>query len=457
MQLVKLTIEKNFLFRIAFTCLLSILYSGFSMAQDNSPYSRYAIGDLLPNTNITTRAMGRISSGYVDRTTINFSNPASYTNFQTYKEPRSTKLQSGRVLFDIGINYDSRTLREPGNTTKFTAQNLLFSYLQVGMPLRTNWGLTFGLRPLSRISYNISERERIPFTNSNDSVLTVYSGDGGAYLPNIGTAVRIKNLSLGINGGYLFGRKDHSTRRGFVNDTVEYNPSNHETKTVFGNLYLQGGLQYSAKLDSLKTLIIGASGNLGTTLNARQDRIVETFIRDATQGNIRLDSVYEQKDVKGKIKYPGSFTVGFTINRDYDLKKASWLIGADFTATAWGSYRYYGATDFTQNTWQFNIGGQIRPAPKKNYFSNVAYRAGFFIGPEYINTGQKLSQFGITLGMGLPLTNFNRLAQTQATFVNVAFEYNKRGNNSNLLKEDLFRLSIGLSLSDLWFTKRKYE
>ena len=457
MQLVKLTTEKNNFFKIALIGLLSIICQS-SIAQDNSPYSRYAIGDLVPNANVVNRGMGRIAMGFNDFLSINFSNPASYTNFQYLKEARSTKLQSGRVVFDLGINYDSRTLREPNNPAKFSAQNLLFNYMQVGMPLRTNWGLTFGLRPVSRISYEIAKRERIPFTTGTDSVLTVYKGEGGAYLPNIGTAFRINKLSIGANIGYLFGKKDYSTRRGFQNDTIEYNPSNHQTKTVFGNLYLQGGLQYVDTLAGKKVLTLGASGNLGTDLNAREDRIVETFVRDATQGDLRLDSVYEAKDVKGKMRYPGSFTVGFSYQSDRgNFKKAYWLVGVDFTSTAWGDYRYFGKTDFTQNTWQLNIGGQIRPIPKKGYFSNVTYRAGIVIGPDYINIGQKLQQFGATFGMGLPLANYNRLAQGQATFINVALEYNKRGNNSNLLKENVFRLAIGLSLSDLWFGKRKYE
>jgi hypothetical protein len=64
---------------------------------------------------------------------------------------------------------------------------------------------------------------------------------------------------------------------------------------------------------------------------------------------------------------------------------------------------------------------------------------------------------GVTLGMGLPLRNFSRQSQYQATVINLAFEFVKRGNNDNLLKENLFRVSAGFSLSDLWFIRRKYE
>jgi hypothetical protein len=41
--------------------------------------------------------------------------------------------------------------------------------------------------------------------------------------------------------------------------------------------------------------------------------------------------------------------------------------------------------------------------------------------------------------------------------LNLALEYERRGNNENVLKENVFRISVGLNFSDLWFSKRKYE
>jgi hypothetical protein len=440
---------------IFITCSLLLAANSFLIAQDNSPYSRYGIGDIVPSTNVINRGMGKISAAYTDFLSINFSNPASYTGFQSLKEARSKKLQSGRVIFDIGINYDSRTLQEPNNPAKFRAQNLLFSYLQVGVPLSSKTGFSFGLRPVSRISYKIQTREKLAI---GDSVYTLYTGDGGSFLPNVGLGHRFGKLSIGINAGYLFGKKDYSTRRLFINDSVEYYNSNHQTKTVFGSMFLQGGLQYTDSLSNSTVLTIGATGNLATTLNANQDLIRETFTRDANSGDLRIDSVYEQTGLNGTMKYPSSFTVGFAIEKNkYDYKKASWMMGVDFTTTAWSSYRYYGIKDFTQNTWEIKIGASLRPIPKKSYFSNVTYRAGFNIGPDYINTGKKLQQFGASFGLGLPVANFSQLARGQATVINVAFEYGKRGNNNNILKENMFRLSFGLSLSDIWFQKRKYD
>jgi len=389
---------------IFITCCLLIATTNFLTAQDNSPYSRYGIGDIVPSTNVINRGMGKISAAYTDFLSINFSNPASYTGFQGFKEPRSNKLQSGRVIFDIGINYDSRTLQEPNSPSKFRAQNLLFSYLQFGVPLSAKTGFSFGLRPVSRISYKIQTKELLPLTNTSDSVYTLYTGDGGSFLPNVGLAHRFGKLSIGINAGYLFGKKDYSTRRTFINDSVAYYSSNHQTKTVFGSIFLQGGLQYTDSISKNTTLTIGATGNLATTLNANQDIIRETYTPTADAGDLRIDSVYEQTGINGTMKYPSSFTVGFAIDKNrYEYRKTAWMLGADFTTTAWSNYRYYGATDFTQNTWEIKVGGSLRPIPKKNFFSRVTYRAGFNIGPDYINTGKKLPQFGASFGMGLPV------------------------------------------------------
>jgi hypothetical protein len=110
-----------------------------------------------------------------------------------------------------------------------------------------------------------------------------------------------------------------------------------------------------------------------------------------------------------------------------------------------------------QDNWELRIGGQIRPEPKKNYFSNVNYRGGLLIGQDYIHVESKLPLLGVSFGLGLPIANYNNLARGQASYINVSLEYIKRGNNSDLMKENIFRISLGLSFTDVWFVKHKYD
>jgi len=433
------------------------------IAQGNSPYSRYGLGDAVPNTNILNRGMGGIQAGYADFLNINFNNPASYSQFQSLTEARTGQRISGRVLLEAGINIEGQTLRSPNETDKFSSSNAYFSYVQFGVPLRKNWGLSFGLRPLSRVGYSIVNREQLRDPRNGsiiDSAFTEYSGDGGTFLPSIGTGFAIKNFSAGVNAGYLLGKREAATKRALYNNELSYNNGNKTTLSSFGGLFFNLGAQYKIQINKSENretnLTLGANGNIKQTLRGTQDFINETFIRDQQSGDLRLDSVYENKNVKGDVVYPASYTVGFVLDQRNPKNAAGWLIGVDFIQNKWEDYRFFGATDAVMNNWQIRTGAQHRPTPTRNYFSNVAYRAGFFMGPDHITAGGDLPTWGASVGFGLPISNFNRLTN-QFTVINLALEYAKRGNNENIIKENTFRLSVGLNFSDLWFNKRKYD
>lgn len=462
MQSVKLITLRN---QLVITMLL-LLSSGFLWAQDNSPYSRYGIGDLHPNSNIYNRGMAGISAAIADQSYINFSNPASYANFFSQREDNSKKISYGRVLLDVGLNFDNRTLRENNNPEKFTSPNAYFSYLQLGMPVKHNVGLVFGLRPVSKIKYDIFRRERLkdPMTGLPiDSAVTQFQGDGGAFLFNTGLGFAIKDFSFGFNAGYLFGKKDYSTRRTFINDSVSYHRSNHQTKTTFGDLFFTGGVQYKKVIDqaSKTELRLGFSGNLNYDINARRDLIRETFIFRQDIGDFQEDSVSIIRDEKGILTYPSGFTTGFVMERPASERKGGWLIGLDYVKNSWDNYRFFGQMDSVKNNWQIKLGAQIKPALKEVKYKNyVSYRVGLILGRDYIQINNKLPEFGITGGVSLPIIGLKdpqRRFRTQYTVVNISAEYIKRGNTDNLLREDLFRVSVGFSLSDLWFTKRKYD
>jgi hypothetical protein len=448
---------------VLFASFILIFFQGFS--QDNSPYSRYGLGDIVPSTNINSRGMGGISAGYSDFLSINFNNPATYGSFQTLKEQTAKKIAKGRAILDIGLNIENRTLREPNNINKFSASNALFSHVQVGIPIKPNWGLSFGLRPVTRISYKLNKRELLIDPNTGnriDSAITLNEGDGGSYLASLGLGHKINlggghSLSFGINSGYFFGKQDYSTRRSIFNDSITYTSGNFQTITTYGNLYFNAGMQYQAKLNNNLFLTFGVHGNWEQKLNASKDIIRETYFFDESAGYVRIDSVYDQRNIKGKIVYPSSYTAGFVLEKFGTAKQAGWLFGIDYVQSKWSDYRSYGAAEpAVKDKWELRAGVQLRPVPKTNYFSNIAYRAGAFFGPDYIQVDKKLPVFGATLGMGLPLRNYNRQNE-QFTLINLAFEFIKRGNNDNVLKENIFRLSAGFSLSDLWFIKRKYD
>ena len=119
MHLVNLTMAK----------ILIVLFVACSLhmsliAQENSPYSRYGLGDLTPNKNILSRGMGGIAAGVADNRSINFTNPASLS-FIT------------NTILDVGADIDYRILKSTNPAKKFTSANTYMSYLQLAVPLTT--------------------------------------------------------------------------------------------------------------------------------------------------------------------------------------------------------------------------------------------------------------------------------------------------------------------------------
>ncbi|HEY9364009.1 MAG TPA: hypothetical protein VIQ00_12140, partial [Chitinophagaceae bacterium] len=350
------------------TCLLLAALPLFCFAQENSPYSRYGTGNLVPSENIANRAMGGISAGVSDATTVNTVNPASIGNL-IY------------TTLDVGLEYDGRNLKSKNPIGTYKSNNGIISYLQVGFPLLsgnkkafkngTTWAVNFGLKPISKINYKIQNAS----SNSIDSIQTLYEGSGGVNEAFIGTALKLKNFSIGFNTGYLFGEKSYNTRLMFNNDTVSYYKANYETKTLYGGIFLNAGMQYAIKIKG-GVFRLGAYGNLKNQYNATRDDLRETYAEDANGASSRIDSVYEKNDQKGKVQLPATFGVGFSLEKEHVL------FGIDFEATQWDQYRFFGQKDLVKNSWVAKAGVQYFPATTgtTGYFNFVKYRAGVSFG-----------------------------------------------------------------------------
>ncbi|MCW3106250.1 MAG: hypothetical protein JWQ09_756 [Segetibacter sp.] len=427
-----------------------LLGSLYTTAQQNSPFSRYGLGDPYPGQNIVTRAMGGIGSTYGNGQSVNFSNPASYSELKI-------------VTYDIGLSLDNRTLRSANPIQKYNSVNLEPAYVALGMPLskKHDLGLAFGLRPLTKIAYSIQENKRTAGPGK-DSMAYLYEGDGGLYQAFAGVGKRWGGLRLGINTGYMFGHKNNNTRAIPV-DSVNTYKSNSATNTSYGSLFFSGGLQYDINLSKATSLRLGFSGNLKQNLSAKQTVSRETFTYDANGTPITIDTVYQSQEVAGNIKLPVSYTAGISLNTSLvdrlgnKIEKS--VIAFEYESTQWSNYRFYDAPDKLNNSWLFKVGGQLTPNPLsiKSYWNRATYRAGFYFGQEALAAdANKLPVYAITLGAGLPIRKW-RSFDNQYTIINTTFEVGKRGNKNNNITESFFRFSLGLNLSDIWFIKRKYD
>ena len=416
---------------------ISVLIGFPTLAQENSPYSRYGYGDLNPTQNVVNRAMGGLSIAYWDLQSINFTNPASYANLKL-------------TTFDLGLEYVSRTLRSIDQEQgKYNSAYLIPTYVNLGFNLsrKRNWGMNLGLKPVSRINYEINSRASLV---GIDSVGYRYAGSGGSYQLFLGMAYGTKKLSIGFNAGYMFGNKEYTTKLLFLNDSVQYLKANYADSTNFGGLFAKVGVQYSAVISGNMNLRFGGTFGLQNNMDAYRNVTRETF--DFTDRGIQpLDSIYRVQGQKGKIVSPGNYGVSVMLE-----KIDNWMFGAEFNYTDWDSYSYFGEKDAVKSNWTARIGGQLIPnINSKSYWSRVVYRAGASFGPDLVNLGYQLNTWSLTFGTGLPVRR--NVFTNQYTTINTSFEISRRGNKEDQVRENIFRFAIGFNLSDIWFNKREYQ
>jgi hypothetical protein len=194
-------------------------------------------------------------------------------------------------------------------------------------------------------------------------------------------------------------------------------------------LFLNAGIQYKIKLNDKTSLRLGAHGNLATKLNAVRNMSRETVEYSDNTGFVTVDSIYKSEDQEGTITYPSSWAAGFMLEREN-----AWMLGAEIGIAKWADYRYFKGD---------------------NYWSRVAYRLGASFGPANIQLNKSIPQYTFSFGAGLPVRR--NVYTNQYTMINATFELGFRGNKENDIRENLFRFSLGLNLSDIWFNKPKYQ
>jgi hypothetical protein len=423
--------------------LVLLLMGTAGFTQVNSPYSRFGIGDLYDSRNMTSKGMAGLSTPYTDIQSVNFNNPASYTGL-------------GFVTFDLGIEMEYRILANQEKTQRFESGNMIVNYAAMGVPLmkdkkkeKTLWAMAFGLRPLSRIRYNV-------FTGGNsaggDSTQTEFRGDGGLYRAFLGTGFKIGGLSLGVNAGYVFGQRKISTYRSIV-DSVFYFTGALEQIISVSDFVMDAGMQYEIKPTKKSTIRIGATGFLGGDVKAERNRFSQTVFFN-NFGNADSIDVVANDFAKGTLTLPAGYSLGISYETAKNL-----MLGAEYETTMWSEAGSFAANYGLGDTRRLRFGGQWIPdvMSSRNYWKQIMYRTGFFTGKDYVVVdGHQLPVWGVTFGAGIPIRRYNNYS-TQFNTINLSFEYGRRGNGESPYVERYFRIGFGVALSDVWFIKRQYD
>lgn len=436
-------------------------------AQINSPFSRYGLGnEVLNNQNVNSQALGGFSAAYTPSMnstfgqSININNPASYGYLYM-------------TTFDLGVNLTNTTLKSTTPVASYTSTYLVPNYIAIGVPINKEKkiGFAFGLRPLTQVNYSLNENKII---SSGDTINNNYTGQGGLNQAFFGLGKAWKYVSAGFNTGYNFGRKKIENIKTFQYnpDSTYFEQSLSSTNTLMGGVFLHLGILsefpiYSISRPKLNekteySLSLGATATLDQTMSGQQDIVRNTGSYTSTS-QTPLDTVLSTINTPGKINLPALYTAGFALHKKEIGVRGSydqWVVGLEYSTRAWkDKYLFYGQQDALSNSWMLRMGVQYCPNAYdyENFWSTVVYRAGFYTGKDYVNidhNGLLVSAF--TTGLSLPIRKY-RSYDYQFSLLNLAMQFGQRGTGVNNYREGFFQLSVGYSLSDVWFSKRKYD
>ena len=412
--------------------------------KQNSPYSRYAFGDLRSGTNISLRGMGSISAAAADRFAVNADNPASYATLSL-------------TTYELAGEANSHTLR--AGAKSYSTGMATLSYMNIGIPMGKYMGMAIGLRPTARVFYNV--QDSAVGANSVPDIgdaLRIYFGDGSVSQAYIGFAGSVVGFSLGFNFGYLFGSIRNTSALVNLEDTSNALNTEVTRYTRVGGIFYKIGALYETKLSSKLSLRLGVNGSLSQDINATRDEYQISYL--PINGITSYDTVSTQTGRKGAITMPMTISGGIQfIGKDKtNALVEKWRAGIDYTHTNWSEFRNFGNPDSLQaSAYRIAAGGEYTPNAQnmRKYWPRVSYRLGFSFGKDYVYLrGTDMNQYSVTAGLSLPF-------RKSPDRIHTAFEMGSRGTTANgLIKENFVKFTLGFSLNalaDKWFVKRKYE
>ena len=421
-------------------CLLFSL-AIFAQESTSSPYSFYGIGDIKFKGSVENRSMGSVSV-LPDSIHINIQNPAQLACLKI----------TGLALGGTYANTKSKT-----ETQEAKARRTSLDYMIVGIPVG-KVGIGFGLIPYSSVGYKIGKTTYTTETTTDALGVTridtirsnylKYNGIGGVNKVFLGIGYRLtKNINIGGDLQYNFG-------------TIETNSLQYQTDLQYGSREnnvsdLRGvnfdlGITYQTKVNSKYSFFSNLAYTPEAVLTSGNSRNIEIVL--VTSSSVRPVETQNIGVADTKIKLPSKLSFGSGFGQ---VKK--WLVGGEisFIQNSVMSNRFTDINGATfENSVRYSLGGFFIPNYNSysSYYKRMVYRGGL----RYENTGlviqdKSITDFAANIGLGMPLGG-------TFTNINIGLEIGRRGTKYyNLVEENYINLSVGLSLSDKWFVKRKFD
>lgn len=446
-----------------FLVLLFSLLGLFSTAQisTNSPYSSRGLGDTRFYGNAYLSALGGTSTAVFDSTQVNLFNPSSYA------------LTAEQLpLFSMGITHQEKRFESNGSQSDGRFSGI--THMSLVIPFAKRLGLAFGLKPFSRMGYEINDHTVV----DGDSIFYDYTGEGAIQEFLLGFSGTVidgagHQLSLGINGKHYFGGVSN-VRRTFQNTNVGETGGFESSDLKASAFGYELGLNYQWQVKKEHRLVVGGTYRPEQTLNFRRStsRVYFTSFSNTSS----YDTIVAPNPSDGSITMPEELSLGFsyvfTPFKDTNSRNSKLPLlkfSAEYSSTAWSNYIEVFEGDIRDPEFldanSIRLGLEFAPhrmsadrSTYVNFLDRFRYRVGAYqTNTAYSVNDTQLMDRGITAGIGIPII-INRAISS----VNFAFNYGTLGDAQSIggVQENYFGFNFGINIApgyDRWFRKYKLD
>ena len=406
----------------------------------NSPYSQYGLGTIADQSTGASRAMNGLGIGLRDGKQVNFLNPASYSS-----------IDSLTFIFDVAMSGQLTNFEENGK--KINAKNASFEYAVGAFRLFKNVGVSFGIMPFSNVGYSYSSTNKVGDVNAT-SYTNTYTGTGGFRQLFFGMGWQLfKGFSIGANGSYIWGEYE----KGIVNsysDAYVNTLSKYYTVSV-SSYKVDAGAQITIPFSKKSNLTMGFTYSLGNKLGADPECKV---VSNNSQTSVADTASYT---VKNGLQLPVVMSGGVMLNLNGKLK-----VGGDYQLQKWADVGFplysvnNGTPTYTlaqnyKDRHKVTLGGEYcKNAMSGRFFDRIRFRAGASYATPYllINGKDGPKEISVSAGFGIPLVN----VWNNRSVLNVSAQW-VRNDASSMLRENTFRINLGITFNERWFMKWKVD
>ncbi len=441
--------NRNFVI-LLLSSLLVLASTEQSAAQAvSSPYTFGSYGLMEPQGFMHQQFMGGLSSTVQSKGDYSVVNPASLHALE------QTTLQTGSYL-----NFINQRAGDKEND-EITGD---FGYFGMGFPIsvKNKIGFSANINRLTDLAYSI------PGTAVEDSinVTNLFSGHGGINQFRVGLGAAVfKNFSVGISASFLSGNIQTQFDKQFQENKELYSVRN-EAISYYSGVKWNAGVQYAGRIRKKTKFTIGLHASPQSTVTVSTDEQSLTY---SYTGNYFIDTVStktgEELQRNMPLEYGGALSLG---------AENKWLVGVEYNRGKWADITAFRNSNpfFDQQT--FTIGGYFQLIDEMNssypnfsekardYFKFTRIYWGLRSQANYTGVvGSQVNEMAVSLGFGFPITRVYAIEGEKYKMisrVNLGFEYLIRGENvDGMIQENIFGIKLGLTLTDKWFNKRKYQ